>query len=134
MCCARQPTSIATVASIGRAGGAAPGEDHHRQGAHKGFGDIGREIGRARAGGDQADGGLSGELRIGRGHAGGRLLVPDEKVPNLRSVIEPVRDRQDVSARNAIDGAHAFRLEHLHDSVASGRAGRDGVDAHIQQG
>ena len=82
-------------------GGATPGQDDDRQRADEGFGDAGHEVGRARAGGDAADAGLAGELRVSGRHVGRDLLVPHQDVADLGGVVESVIDRQRVATRNA---------------------------------
>ena len=98
--------------------GAAPGKDHHRQRADKGFGHVGHEIGRAWPGRDQADRRFAGELRVRGRHAGCGLFMADQEMTDLRRVVEAVIDRQHVPAGNAVDRLHALGLQHLNDGAA----------------
>ena len=101
------------------------GDRDDRDRVHVGVGDRGDQVGRARAGGGDADADLAGGLRVPGGGVPRALLVADQDVPDRR-VEERVVRRQDRAARNAERDVDAERLERLHERLGAGHLERRG--------
>ena len=96
-------------------------QDDHRHGIHVGRADAGDEVGRAGAGGRQADAGATADAGVGVGGVGGRLLVPDEHVPDLGVLDEGVVERQHDAAGIAEQRLDALGLETLEQDLCAGQ-------------
>ena len=76
-----------------------------------GVGDAGRQVGRARTEGGQADAGLAGEAPVGLGHEGGALLVAGGHEGDLRGAVERLVEVERLLAGDAEDVLDALVLE-----------------------
>ena len=97
------------------AAAAAPADETIGQRADESFGDACEKVGDAGPRRDEADAGLAGQLRIARGHAGRRLLVPHQIGADVGHIVQRVVNAENMPARNAEQTFDAFRPEDFRD-------------------
>jgi hypothetical protein len=111
-----------------------PGDHHHGHRAEQGVGRPRGQVQCPRAEGGDAHPGLAGEPADGRGHEGGRLLVPGEDQLDAR-LAQRLEDVQVLLARYPENALHPFVLKRADQQVGGfGHAGFPSVWAHRRLG
>ena len=97
------------------------GQHDHRHGVHVGGGDAGDEVGRAGAGGGQADAGASGDAGVAVGGVRGGLLVADQDVLDVGVLAQGVVERQDDAAGVAEEDFDPLGTQAFHQDSGAGQ-------------
>ena len=86
-------------------------EENRRRRVHKGVGDRGYEVGRARARCADATTDFAGRARVTFGHVTRALLVARQNAPDVFLFAQRIVDRQNRAARNAKQHIDAFLFQ-----------------------